>query len=212
MGGLEGAEVAPEQWGGVPTATVSDCLGRHQAMTGRIHRLCGGRVNGPAWTVRTVAGDSRALHLAVRDAPDGSVLVVDAGGYIDRAVWGGILTRAAEQVGVTGLVVDGAIRDAADIEARGFPVFGLGTSPAGPHKGGQGAIGAVIQCGGVVVRPGDWILGDDDGVVVAPRDEITRVLQCVKDRSETERDWSRRIDDGESTVDMLNLDEEKETS
>lgn len=192
--------------GGLPTAVLSDCLGRLQAMDGGIRRLSGQGLAGPAWTVTTVAGDSRTVHRAVASAPAGSVLVIDAGGHDRRAVWGDVLTHAAQKAGILGVVADGVVRDIAHIRAGGFPLYARGTCPAGPHKGGSGPVGAVISCGSVVVAPGDIVVGDADGIVVVPHDSIQNVLTCANRRLSTEEAWRGRIADGESTVSILGLE------
>lgn len=189
----------------LPTATVSDCLGRFQAMDGAIRRLSGGDIAGPAWTAMTVAGDSRTLHHAVASAPSGSVLVVDAGAHLGRAVWGDVLAQAAQRAGIVGVVLDGAVRDVAALRARGFPAYARGTCPAGPHKGGDGPVGAPIQCGGVVINPGDVVLADEDGVVVVPLEMVATVPQLVAERTAMEQRWMDRIEQGESTVSIFDL-------
>ena len=194
--------------GRLPTAVLSDCLGRFHAMDGAIRRLSGQGLAGPAWTARTVAGDSRVVHHAVASAPRGSVLVIDAGGYDQRAIWGDVLTQAARTAGIVGVVADGVIRDIATIRASGFPVYARGTCPAGPHKGGHGPIGDAISCGGVLVQPDDIVVGDEDGVVVVPHASIADVISCADLRLATEQSWSDRIAGGESTVSILGLHEE----
>ncbi|WP_333904069.1 RraA family protein [Achromobacter insolitus] len=123
-------------------------------------------LRGRALTVSVPAGDNLAIHAALAMAQPGDVLVVDAQGYADRAVMGGIMCAQAAAAGIVGVVVDGAMRDAAELREGALPVFAAALSPAGPHKAGGGSVGRSIQCGGVTVNPGDWILGDDDGLVV----------------------------------------------
>lgn len=123
-------------------------------------------LRGRALTVSVPAGDNLAIHAALAMAQPGEVLVVDAQGYADRAVMGGIMCAQAAAAGIAGVVVDGAMRDAAELREGALPVFAAALSPAGPHKAGGGSVGRSIQCGGVTVNPGDWILGDDDGLVV----------------------------------------------
>jgi 4-hydroxy-4-methyl-2-oxoglutarate aldolase len=196
-----------EPWLGVSTALASDCLGRFGAMDGGIMPLSGLTVLGWAATVEVVPGDSATIHRALTGVRSDSVLVVDAGGGRNRAVWGGVLTAAARASGVLGAVIDGAVRDLAAIRAQGFPVFARGTSPAGPHKAGGGRSGTRISCGGLVVEPGDLVLGDEDGVVVVPAGELVRVRQAVRDREEQERRWLARIEAGESSASILGLED-----
>ena len=104
--------------------------------------------------------------------------MIDAANYDDRAVWGGILNTRAKLRNINGVVLDGAARDAAEMREMGLPVFLSALSPAGPHKGWGGSIDDRISCGGVVVMPGDIILGDDDGVTVVPLARADVVLEA----------------------------------
>lgn len=193
-------------WQQLPSAVVSDCLDRSGAMDGRIRLLSGQRLVGPAFTVRTVAGDSAMTHRALREVPPGHVLVVSAEGGMERAVWGAVLTEAARRGQLVGAVIDGLVRDLAQIRTVGFPLFARGTSPAGPHKGGYGSFGELVQCGGVVVSPGDLILGDLDGVVVVPAARIDGVSRAAVERLRVEETWIERIRSGETSADILGID------
>jgi regulator of RNase E activity RraA len=194
-------------WRDVPASVVSDMVGRFGAMTGAIRQLTGTGVIGPAHTLRVVAGDNKSIHLALPSVPPGSVLVIDAGGYLDRAVWGEVLTITAMRIGIAGAVIDGATRDLADIEALGFPVYARGTTPAGPHKAGGGVSGALISCGGVPVAQGDLVIGDADGVAVVPAAQISSVYHQARARMAAEQGWIDRIQAGESSASALGLSE-----
>lgn len=193
-------------WRQLPSTVVSDCLDRSGAMDGRIRLLSGQRLLGRAFTVRTTSGDSAVTHRALRDAPSGHVLVLSAEGGMERAVWGAVLTEAALRCGLVGAVVDGIVRDLAEIRALGFPLFARGSTSAGPHKGGRGTHGQVVQCGGVVVSPGDLVLGDLDGVVVVPADRVDAVARAAVERLRVEASWIQRIRSGESSADILGID------
>lgn len=157
------------RWERIPPAIVSDCMNREQVMAGAIKPLREGtRLVGQARTVSCMVGDNSAVHAALGVVEPGQVLVVAAGGYGDTALWGGLMTRVAMERGIGGLVIDGAVRDAAEIREMGFPVFARAIVPAGPHKGFGGTIDGAVSCGGCPVRPGDLIIGDDDGVSVVP--------------------------------------------
>ena len=110
---------------------------------------------------------------------------------MERAVWGAVLTEAARQGGIVGAVIDGVVRDLAQIRAGGFPLFARGSTPAGPHKGGRGSFGGIVQCGGVVVSPGDLVLGDIDGVVVVPAARVDAVARDAVDASAARGDVDR---------------------
>ena len=195
-----------EIWGELPSTVVSDCLDRSGAMDGRIRLLSGRRLLGRAFTVRTTSGDSAVTHRALRDAPSGHVLVLSAEGGMERAVWGAVLTEAALRCGLVGAVVDGVVRDLAQIRALGFPLFARGSSAAGPHKGGRGAHGETVSCGGVVVSPGDLVLGDLDGVVIVPAAKVDAVARDAVERLRVEDSWIRRIRAGERSADILGID------
>ena len=167
------------QWQSIPPAIVSDCMNREQVMAGAIKPVQEGtRLAGQARTVACMVGDNSALHVALGLVEKGQVLVVDAGGYGDTALWGGIMTRTAIERGIGGLVIDGAVRDVAEIREFGFKVFARAIVPAGPHKGFGGTIDGAISCGGCPVRPGDLIIGDDDGVCVVPLERQAKLLEA----------------------------------
>jgi regulator of RNase E activity RraA len=144
-------------------------MNRSQAMGARIKPLAPGtRLIGQARTVACMVGDNGAIHAAIRLIGPGDVLVIAAGRHADTALWGGLLTQAALSRGAAGVVIDGAVRDIAEVRETGFPCFAAATVPAGPHKGFGGTIDGVIACAGCTVAPGDIILGDDDGIAVVP--------------------------------------------
>ena len=197
-----------EQWRALPPAVVSDCMNRTQVMAGAIKPVGDGmRLVGQARTVTCMVGDNSALHTALAMVRRGEVLVVDAGGYEDTAIWGGIMTRAALQRGIAGLVVDGAVRDVAEICAFGFPCFARAVVPAGPHKGFGGIIDGPISCAGCPVRPGDLVLGDDDGVCVVPLGRAEEILAASLDRIANEEKTNANTAAGGLPIDILGLEE-----
>ncbi len=126
------------------------------------------------------AADNLMLYKALQLVRPGDVLVVNPGGHMCNAVWGELMTRSAMALGIAGLVVDGVVRDGAANRKLGPPIFARGTTPVGSEKDGPGFVNGVISCGGVVVRPGDVIVGDDDRVVVLPVEHIPCVLEHLK--------------------------------
>ncbi|MEB2669674.1 RraA family protein [Bordetella parapertussis] len=146
----------------------------------------GWHVHDRALTVSVDAGDNLAIHAALAQARPGEVLVIDAQGYLDRAVMGGIMCAQAAAVGLAGVIIDGAMRDLAELRAGTLPAYALGGSPAGPTKRGGGTVRRAIRCGGVDVRPGDWIMADDDGVVVYRDDEAEAVLAAALAKQQAE--------------------------
>lgn len=197
-----------DAWRHLPAATVSDCLGRMGAMDGGIRLLAGDGMAGRAFTVQTAAGDSATIHLALRQAPPDSVLVIAAGGHTARAVWGQLLTESARQRGVRGLVLDGVVRDLADLRASDFAVYARGACPAGPHKGFRGRWGQPVSCGGVTVQTGDVILGNQDGVVCVPSDRVTGLGKAVQQRREWEEQLRAQIRRGASSASLLGLEDD----
>ena len=155
----------------IPAGLTSTLLADAGALplASRIRTLTPGlAVFGPALTVQVPAGDNLAIHAALAHAQPGDVLVIDGAGHLERALMGGIMSTQARATGVAGVVIDGAMRDAAELRAMGMPSFAAGVHPAGPHKAGDGSVGLPVTCGDVNVSTGDWIFGDDDGVVVVP--------------------------------------------
>lgn len=165
-------------WSDIPTAVAGDAQNRSRCMVAAIKPIKPGfRMIGQARTVQAMVGDNSAVHAALAIACPGEVLVVDGCGHADTALWGGIMTAAAVERGLGGVVVDGAIRDVAELRRTSLAMFARGSVPRGPHKGFGGAIDGPVSVGGVAIRPGDLILGDDDGVTVVPFGEIDAVLQ-----------------------------------
>lgn len=194
------------EWAELPAATISDAMGRMGAMHAGITRFSGERVAGPAFTVQTGAGDNSTIHRAVNAAPPGTVLVIDAEAHLGRAVWGFVLTVAALKRGLVGAVIDGAVRDIDEIRDQRFPLYARGVCPLGPHKGFQGRVGDIVQCGGVIVAPGDVVVGDADGVAVVPSDRAREVFTRTRAKMADEADWVRRLESGESSLDILGIE------
>jgi RraA family protein len=163
----------------LPTADIADAAGVPVAMHCLIRPVWrGARLAGPAFTVRTPPGEHRAVREAAERAPADAVLVVDAGGGSEWALWGDKLSKLALDRGIVGLVVDGAVRDVDGIEALGFPVFAAAVVPTGPAgRDRPGEHGTRITCGGRSVAPGDYVYGDADGIVVVPAAAHEGVLE-----------------------------------
>ena len=163
------------------TPHLSDSMERLYAGGPRLrpmHRE--GKLAGPAFTVKTAAGDNLLVHKALDSARPGDVIVVDAGGFLDNAIIGELMMTRAKQRGVAGIVIWGAIRDSAEIGAGTYPVFAAGVTHRGPYKNGPGEINVPIMMGGTPVNPGDIIVGDADGLVAVPQDMAERVLASAK--------------------------------
>ncbi|MCW5620177.1 MAG: RraA family protein [Burkholderiales bacterium] len=176
------------------SANLSDSMNFTHAVSGAIRAMHrGGVLCGPALTVRVPPNDNLMVHKAVDVARAGEVIVVEAGGSLDVSVVGGIVTAYAASRGIAGFVIDGAIRDLAEIGAGALPVYARGTSPRGPRKEGPGEINVAIDIGGVVVQAGDLVVGDQDGVVIVPRAEAEGVIQRTLALAQREQDVMQRI-------------------
>lgn len=185
------------------TTTVHEAAiegARRGAMDPRIRPLfSGARLCGLAFTVECHPGDNRGLMRALALAEPGQVLVVDGGGVL-LGYWGEVLTAIAQQRGIEGLVIDGAVRDVEAIARRRFPVFSAGVSMRGTTKYSRGFLMSDVTCGGIAVRHLDWVVGDEDGVVVVRADNVQRVLAAGAARQANERSLLSRIDSGELSV------------
>lgn len=162
----------------VPVANVSDSMNRMTAGGARLrpmHRE--GVLCGAALTVKARPGDNLMLHYAIDIAESGDVIVVDAGGDLTNALIGEMMVAYAVKRGVAGIVINGAIRDAGSIKAADFPLFAAGVSHRGPYKDGPGEINVPIAIDGMVIEPGDLIIGDDDGLLCVPYAHVAEVYQ-----------------------------------
>ncbi|WP_427109121.1 RraA family protein [Lysinibacillus xylanilyticus] len=165
----------------LPATAVSDATGGHMNLRSDIKPLADHyKIAGRAVTVRLPDGENGAVLEAIRAAEEGDILVIDAKGNTNRAVAGDFILSLAQGIGVQGFVVDGVIRDIAAIRELDFPVFSLGTTVAAGNKNGGGEVNIPIAIGGVSVRPGDYIIGDVDGVVVVPHEDAERIVAAAE--------------------------------
>ena len=178
-----------------PTA-LANVLTREHVMDIAIRPLWAGmpRIAGPAYTVRCGPGDNLMLHAAIYRAPPGSVVVVDAAGDTNYAVAGGNVCAIAQRRGIAAFVIDGVIRDLAEIRENAFPVFARGVVPIPGVKDLTAPLNAPVQCGGVHVGPGDVVVADEEGIVVVPSAKADAILaaaqkSAAKEASETLDQW-----------------------
>jgi 4-hydroxy-4-methyl-2-oxoglutarate aldolase len=167
----------------------------------------GARVSAPAFPVSCTTTDNLAIHVAVAEAPAGSVLVVDVGDDGARGYWGEVLTTGAEARGLRGLVIDGGVRDVDALEAHGFPVFSTMVALRGATKQERGRVGLPARVGDVEVSPGDWIVGDADGVTVVPAASLDDVLAAGRARAAKEQHYFDELRAGRTTLELLSLDD-----
>lgn len=182
--------VSPEsvaRYKGIPTANISDCMSRMTAAGARIRPMhAKGGLAGPAFTVKTRPGDNLLVHKALDMAEPGDVIVVDAGGDLTNSIIGEIMSSYARMRGIAGLVINGAIRDYDSISKSDYPIFGAGVSHRGPLRNGPGEIGRPVAIDGMVIEPGDLIVGDGDGVICVPFDQVDEVHKAVVKKIEVE--------------------------
>jgi len=177
------------------------------AMRARIRAAWpGARLAAPAFPVQCTPGDNLAIHAAVARAEAGDALVVDVGDFRELGYWGEVLTTGAQARGLAGLVIDGGVRDTLEIQAHGFPVFSTMTALRGATKNRPGSIWMPITCGGVPVEPGDWVVGDADGVVIVPGASLREVIDAGRARAAKEDGMFRALWEGRTTVELLDLD------
>ncbi|MEO1391088.1 MAG: RraA family protein [Cyanobacteria bacterium J06634_6] len=154
------------------------------------------RIAGPAYTVRCAPGDNLMLHAAIYRAARGSVIVVEAGSS-DYAMSGGNVCAIAQTKGIAGFVIDGAIRDIAEVREARFPVFAKGCIPKPGVKETLGELQVPISCGGVSVFPGDMVIADEEGIAVVPGDRLEEIWKIAKNR--TDKDAALSLTDWEAT-------------
>jgi regulator of RNase E activity RraA len=165
-----------QRFGGIPTTNVVDAMGRTGAMDYGIKPIDREmRLLGPALTVRVRPTDNLIIYAAMKMASPDDVLVIATGNFTLTSTWGDLTSYMARGLGIAGVVTDGLCRDVAGIRDAGLPVFARGAVPNSPFKDGQGEINIPVSVGGVVVNPGDIIIGDEDGVVVVPQADAQEV-------------------------------------
>jgi RraA family protein len=171
----------------VPVANVSDSMSRMAAAGPRLRPMqAGGGMAGPALTVKLRPGDNLMLHKALDLAEPGDVIVADAGGDLTTAIMGDLMLNYAIQRGVAGIVVNGAVRDVDSIRALDLPVYAAGVTHRGPYKDGPGEINVPVALDGMVVEPGDLVLGDADGVLAVARLAAPEILALAEAKQASE--------------------------
>lgn len=174
--------------GQIPTSTISDSMGRHGAVSPAIRPIYEGvRMAGAALTVLCFPGDNIMTHKALHMVKPGDVLVIDDGDY-DTGCFGLRSALLARAGGAVGAVMSGSVRDVAHLRAQKFPIFCRGVSPRAPQKNTPGSINVPVHIGGVVIVPGDILVGDDDGLVVVPLGMAEEVLEKARWRDRNERE------------------------
>lgn len=185
-----------ERFSQVPVPNIGDAMNRTAAIGAEIRPVNKAKLLGTAYTVRVQAGDNLLFYYALDNAKPGDVIVVDGAGYPDRALCGEIMAAMAKKHQLAGFVVDGAIRDWAEIsEMTDFPVFARNTNPNGPYKNGPGEINVPVNIGGRIVYPGDILVGDGNGLVTIHPEEAEDVLEKAFAVMKKEAGMMQRIEE-----------------
>jgi len=196
-----------ERYKRLPLGNICDANGKRGSMDPAIRPIDPSlHMAGWAYTVRCHPGDNLAIHKAIQEAPEGSVLVVDAGGYTGGGHIGEIMCFACMQRNIRGIVIDGTCRDAEDIQQLGFPVFSRGFCPNGTVKETVGQTAIPVVCGGVPVRTGDLVVGSRDGVAVIPREETDAVLERAEAIAKKEVGVLEELKKGRTTAEIYHFD------
>ena len=187
-------------------ALLHEALGKRGALTHDVKPAwLGAKILGRALTVRSHPGDNLMLHIAVSIAQTGDVLVVTCDGFLEAGIWGEIITVAAQVRGIRGVVTDGAVRDTPQIAKLGFPVFSRGISIKGTTKRQKGELNKPIVIAGALVHPGDFVIGDADGVVIVPAAEVDAAIAKAHEIQKREAGIMAKLKQGDLTLDLLNF-------
>ncbi|SAL32601.1 diguanylate cyclase [Caballeronia sordidicola] len=181
---------------GLAVSLLSDNMARVSGTTGLMPYHKARPMAGTAVTVRTRPGDNLAIHRGFDFCRPGDVLVIDGGGDVTQALMGEIMATYAESLGVQGLVIDGAIRDVGALSAHDFPVYARGATHRGPYKNGPGEVNVPVSVGGMVVHPGDIVVGDEDGVLAIAPGDVSAVIEGAKRQAGKEAAALRSIAEG----------------
>lgn len=181
---------------GIAVALLSDNLHRSVGSVGLQPYHRPRPMAGTAVTVRTRGGDNLEILRAFEYCRPGDVMVVDCGGDVSNAVIGGILSYYGSTIGLSGMVIDGAIRDVAEIRERDFPIYARGVNHRGPYKDGPGEINVPVSVGAMVVNPGDIVVGDQDGVLAFAPGEAARLIEKALAQASKEADTMKAMKEG----------------
>jgi len=193
------------------SATLAEAWPATRLINAPLHPLATGMVlAGPALTVRCSPGDNLALHLAIAHCRLGQVLVIDYGGSLDSGPFGEVMALACQMRGIVGMIIDGAVRDSAQIAALGFAVFARGINICGTVKQDRGQIGGPVTLGGVTIATGDIVLADADAIVTLEPGDLPAALVASEARATRETQMMERLRRGETTLEILGLIRETE--
>ncbi|MFJ3047769.1 RraA family protein [Herbaspirillum chlorophenolicum] len=188
------ADDVVQQFSAIPVANISDSMSRMTAGGARLRPLHrGGKLAGAAITVKSRPGDNLMVHKALDMAEPGDIVVVDAGGDLSNAIIGELMVAHAIQRRLGGIVINGAVRDLDAIQSGTFPVFAAGVTHRGPYKDGPGEINVPIAIDGMVIEPGDLVVGDSDGLLCVAYGDIAAVYAAAKAKNDAEAEQMAAI-------------------
>lgn len=183
--------------GKYPVANIGDGYGRRAIMDTGLKPLNPAlKMSGVAITIETHPADNLMIHAALKIAQKGDILVINAFGCLSNGVFGGLMTAMALRKELGGIVIDGSVRDSEELTASGLPIYSRGVSPMGGSKHGPGQVNFPVSCGGVVVNPGDIIIGDADGIIVIPQEDAEIAAEAAQKKLEDEQKRIEAIREG----------------
>jgi len=169
-----------EEFAGIPVANIADNMNRISCIDAKIRPMNSAPLLGTAFTLKTRPGDNLLLHKSISMANPGDVIVVDNQGHTVNSLIGELMITWAQKRGIAGFIIDGSIRDIQAIKNMNIPVYAAGITPKGPYKDGPGEINVSVSCGGIVIKPGDILVGDEDSVVVIDPKDAPEILKKSK--------------------------------
>ena len=183
-----------ERFRNIPSSNVNDMINRLYCMRQNITRMGNTEAHmlGTAFTVKVPDGDNVFIHRALDLAQPGDILVIDGNGCESRSLMGEIMFTYAQNKGLAGVVVDGAIRDVDSLRRLTIPVYAIAVTPQGPYKNGPGEINVPVSCGGQVVFPGDILIGDADGICVVRASEAEKIADLANEKLRKEEELLAR--------------------
>jgi 4-hydroxy-4-methyl-2-oxoglutarate aldolase len=188
----------------IPTATIYESAGKWGDVAPYIRPVVEGvRLAGRAFTVKAMPGDNLVIFRAIEEAPAGSILVIDAGATDRATIWGGTSTVACVAKKIAGCVTNAAVRDVAQIRALRFPVYAAGINVRGTVKSHPGWTQVPISIGDIPVKPGDIVIGDEDGVVIVASERADEIADKAVEKRRADEAREERISRGESIRTVL---------
>lgn len=190
-------------------ATIHEALGKQGCLPSFIKPINPKmKVCGPAYTVKTMPRDNVLLHRAYAYAKQGDVIIANCSGFYEAGYWGDLMSLGAKTKGINGLVIDGCVRDAYEIEAMDFPVFSRGLCIQGTSNHGDGFLNEPIIIGDVLINPGDLVIGDRDGVVIVPQNRIEEAIEKSIAREAKEENVRKQLREGKTSLQIYGWDKQ----